>query len=420
MSLIRYGVLILVFLMASQIHAEELKLLNWNVKTGSIEQIAKRKRNIAMVPEGRTPDILILQEINSFASAQLVADFMGFKRPHIAVSDFGDDSEIIFFGFETAVVSNIPIKSVHEYQQPRIKSNGTVIPDPNGPIVIEPNGEITIFTNKNVTTLTVPKDIITDPVNASESISRGLLRVELENGLVIYPVHFKSNIPRLCNELRELSDGLSAIRYFKNNIPEVSIRASKAITAIESLARSKVDGKVNPDPSINSKPTQETLRAFANGHAKTAASRENAAAALMKLVSADLRDTTIKGVVVAGDFNTPLNEPSKTGQNLSQDCMPAKLSCTLKKVENTCIGEDGFDDTHHILQSGIVEGTKLIPLFTNSESTHTGAGFVNSPIDNVYVSEQISVTRPARVVRGSDEIAFGSDHFPIEVYISVD
>ena len=230
----------------------------------------------------------------------------------------------------------------------------------------------------------------------------------------------KSNIPSICGELRDLSSGLSAARFFQQAIPETKDRAREVVLAIERLARTKVDGKKNKLPSIGSKKTQEMLAAFTDGHRKTAASRENTAAALMKLVGKDLADASVKAVMVAGDFNTPLQEPSKTGTDLDQDCMPQPLSCTLSQVPDNCGVQDGFDDTHHILQSGIVDGAKLTPLLNINESTHTDNKFAPSPIDNIYVSSGVTVIKPAKLVKGSGEVAFGSDHFPIEVHVSID
>lgn len=48
-----------------------------------------------------------------------------------------------------------------------------------------------------------------------------------------------------------------------------------------------------------------------------------------------------------------------------------------------------------------------------------GLMFAPSPIDTIYTGRDIKVVQSAKRVKGSGEIAFGSDHFPIQIHILV-
>ncbi len=402
--------LFLIFICKDAYSETKLRVVNWNVKAGSVENVLQRKAGISAL-KGRVPiDILVLQEINSFASVQLIAEYLGMKDSYIAVSNFGSDAKSIFLGLETAVISRVPIVAVSEYQQ---RFDGKL--DPNGPITIDSSGEIKFRVNEDIEELIVPQDVITDSNDAEKRVSRGLLRVELKNGLIIYPIHLKSNLPSLCfNVNRGLSDTLSSLNKIKVSVPEVSEKVDVAVEAIRKLVR--VDG-TNKE-AITRRLVQEKLPGFTEMHAATAASRENGTAALAKLVASDLKNKNVKGIIVAGDFNTPIDEPSKTGIDLKVDCMPQPMSCDTKIVPDTCGDKDGFDDTHFILSGGVVGGLKMKAMFTKAEPTHTGEDFAESPIDNIYVAGGIaSKVVGARILKGSGEIAFGSDHFPLEVKV---
>jgi len=414
---------IIALFLTKNTYASELRIINWNVNAGSVENVAKRKDNFVELGGNQAPDILILQEINSFAAAQLIAKYMGMKDSYLGISNFGKDDEVIYFGLETAMISSIPIVSFDEYQQTVYdRGSKSWIQDPNGPITVSPSGEINYRVNESTHLLEVPADIVGED-NAKQRVSRGLLRVELENGLVIYPVHLKSNRPSLCSQISsEMSDAISNL----NKIEKSLVGEDKYLQRIDKAKKSlikiyKYNGGKNPD-ALGRPEIQRKLDAFTTMHALTAMSRENGAAALAKLVNKDLKSEKTKGIVIAGDFNTPLNEPSKTGQNLKEDsCMPKRLSCSTKKVINSCGDKDGYDDTHHILSGGVVDGLKMEPLFTDNKPSYIKSGYANSPIDNVYVNSQISdAVISSKMLKDTHGGAFGSDHFPLEITLSLE
>ena len=67
-------------LFASPVTAETLKVVNWNVKIGSVEEIAKRKSGISAVPEGKAPDVLILQENQLICSCSADSEVHGYEQ----------------------------------------------------------------------------------------------------------------------------------------------------------------------------------------------------------------------------------------------------------------------------------------------------------------------------------------------------
>lgn len=396
--------------------SDTISLLNWNVNAGTVENIAARRGGIEKLASEVTPDILVVQEVNSFAAVQLISKYLGMEDPYIAVSNFGKDSEIVYKGLEVAVASRFPIRSVTEYQN-EWSNTGQVVPDTNPPFMVK-NGEVELLGSDSIQPLIVPNDIITDPEKLKQPISRGLLRVALEKDdeeiIVVYPIHLKSNRTRLCGIKDEIQDVLWTVKKSKDALPSVESRLNDLDTAVRWSVRSTVHGKPNP-ASISSVKFQRESEAFLNSHRLVAIQRENAVAAVAKLVNDDLSHDQVKAVIVAGDFNTPLNEPSKTGADLNEDsCLPAKLDCNTKLVKDTCGDMDGYDDTHHILRGGIVNGLKMIPLFDKEEATYNSEDYAQSPIDNIYVVGKIAGGfQDARLLKGSGEVAFGSDHFPI-------
>lgn len=403
-----------VFSMGMSAQAESLRIATWNVKEGSVENLLLRREGLKAAGKKIRADVMIVQELNSFASAQYLANAMEMSDVDIAVSNFGSDAEIIFFGFETAVISKVPIVSIDEWQQ-RVYVKKKRIPDPNGPILISRDGTITPKKTDAKHVLKVPSDIISDPKAREAGVSRGVMRVELDNGLVIYPVHLKSNLASLCGLVgRDLSDALRSLEKVGAAVPSVASQSASAIETIKNFTRAKKNKN-----AITRRVIQEKLPEFAASYARTAQNRENAAAFIAKKVKADL-DAGLT-VIVAGDFNTPINEPSKTGTDLESDCVPTPWSCNTKKVVNSCSARDGFDDTLHILSGGVVDGVELLPLFRKDEPTHIKPGFANSPIDNILIGGPLaSKASDAKKVVGSGDASFGSDHFPLVTVLTLD
>lgn len=122
-----------------------------------------------------------------------------------------------------------------------------------------------------------------------------------------------------------------------------------------------------------------------------AAKRELVAAAVADSVNDDLGFFPNHVHLVAGDFNVGHSDTSKNGVDVADD-------------EN-----DGYDDTHAILNGGIVDGLKMRNLIGHITSP-TFPGFPGTPIDNIYVAGTLaSGMQNGRVL----EDTFGSDHRPV-------
>ncbi|WP_217350581.1 hypothetical protein [Ruegeria sp. HKCCD7255] len=413
--------------------AETINIVNWNVEQGSVENVIRRKEDFEQAANDATgfgtPDILILQEINSVASAQEIASNMGMANPHVVVSDFGKDSEVIFFGLEVAVASTITVVSVTEYQHEKTTSGSFNAKFADGPFWVKPDRSIELLGDDAIADIEVPEGILPEHSSGAPRnmrVTRGLLRVELENGLIIYPVHFKSNNPAICFEVnRNLSDARRNLRRIKEKIPSYENDIDAALSPLDDLY---LKGSVR---SLRKQENQQELRGFTESHLDNAVSRENAAAALMWLVAKDLEDGT-KTVIVAGDFNTPLIEPGKAGTDLNIECVPTPLDCETKIVPETCeagTGPDGFDDTHFIMQSESISGASMRPLIDPNIPTYANDGFQLSPIDNIYIAGRLAsaelqgvrVGEREHVVDSNGDVVpgkftvFGSDHFPLQL-----
>lgn len=412
--------------------SEEINILNWNVEQGSIENIIRRTDDFQELAKvSGTPDVMIVQEINSVASAIKIAEHMNIESPHIAVSDFGHDEEIIFFGFETAVISRYPIVSVTEYQhKTRPNSKAVTRAFENTPFLVDETGVIALAPQESAKDIKIPKKLFGRMSKGRNfRVSRGLLRVELANGLVIYPVHLKSNLPAICGQVnRDLSGARSNLNKIARQLPEYSREIAEAKHKLDLLYLKELNKSQNLH-SLRNTDLQERLPAFTDAHLQNAVNRENTVAALAKLISKDLKNDQLT-VIVAGDFNTPISEPSKTGTNIEEDCLPKPLSCSTKIVPNSCEGKDGFDDTHHILNSGIAFGVQMKATFDGAQ-TYSNDGFAPSPIDNIYIAGRMAKLDSQAVRLGDREpvlnsegkqvkgkfTVFGSDHYPLRLRI---
>ena len=144
---------------------------------------------------------------------------------------------------------------------------------------------------------------------------------------------------------------------------------------------------------------------------RRARTREAAAGAVAALAAKDR--LAGKQVFVAGDFNTPLDEPCKTGTKLDEDFEPM-MGCATRIEPTSCGTKDGFDDTFAILTSGVIDGTKLRVPTQGLGRTYIKGNFVDSPIDNVLTSMDRPFTAQKILESGSNP-AFGSDHAPVLV-----
>ena len=113
----------LLLFFASAGPASAFSLVTWNVAEGSVENVTRREGDIGRLGallrarlQGQLPDVVVLQEVTSYAAATRMARALGFSKAMVATSDSGNDREIWPFALEIAIVTTRPIVSVTSYQ----------------------------------------------------------------------------------------------------------------------------------------------------------------------------------------------------------------------------------------------------------------------------------------------------------------
>lgn len=379
------------------VNAFAFSLATWNAAGASVESIADRKDDVKALGAayraelGKLPDVVVLQEITSFAAARKIADYLGYKDATIITSDVGDDREIWPFALEIAVITTENISAVDVFQSLRMKRNKPV--PPRAPFIEDQKtGSVR---KGNAQEIEIPQIIM---ASNSEKPSRGVLRVELAD-LVIYGVHLSSSGLSACRAWQTASDA-----YGLQKLAE-SFGLGDQAKAIQDAKDAVLEyAKAIPKEGVSAT-VDETL--------KRAKKREAAAAAISILARADVSEG--KSVYVAGDFNTPVSEKCKTGTKLAEDATP-QASCKIKITPDTCGAVDGYDDTIAIFSKGLAGGPEFSVLTKDLDRTYTKGGFVNSPIDNILAAGP-GAQKPHTVGRIEgpkvNGKVFGSDHYSV-------
>ncbi len=154
----------------------------WNIDGVEKSVDALRANSQRMLSDVGPLDVLVLQEVISAEQVGEIAEAMGF--PFWAISDFSPPLSITQNGYaslEVAVLSQIPMKSAVEWD--------TTGREPTG------DGYRPRSSDQNLETAELDIKI---PVGDPRP-SRGFLRVELEGGLTVYAVHWKSSRNESCN-----------------------------------------------------------------------------------------------------------------------------------------------------------------------------------------------------------------------------
>ncbi|WP_440658728.1 endonuclease/exonuclease/phosphatase family protein [Ensifer adhaerens] len=378
--------------------ANAFTLATWNAAGGTVESIAEREDDVKRLgaeyrkAANALPDVLVLQEITSFAAARKIADFLGYKDATIATSNVGDDSEVWPLALEIAIISKQPFVSVDSFQTLKVV-RGVKQPPERPFIESQATGVLTKGTGNEVQ---IPSAITA--IN-TENPSRGILRVELGDGTVVYGVHLASSGLATCRAFDTATSARDLEQLARSfGLDEDAAAVGRARDAVLAFHRAI------PDTGIPAT-VNETL--------KRAKQREAGAGAVSALASADV--AAAKSVYIAGDFNTPLNEPCKTGSKLGEDFAP-QIGCKPGVTPNTCGPTDGYDDTFAILTGTLVGSAELMVLTKHLDRTYVKPAFVNSPIDNILVggpaakkAHQVSKIKEDP----KDNKVFGSDHFSV-------
>jgi endonuclease/exonuclease/phosphatase family metal-dependent hydrolase len=343
--------------------AAPLKVVSWNAEAGMYEAIQKRGDEIRALNRDLAPDVLILIEITGVEELRRIAGFLGWEHYHAVISDFEDVKDSAFAGLEVAVISKVPIASVTEYD---------ASPEGESATVLGTFGEV-IADEKELSSLGIAH---VAPMAKSD---RGTLRVDLDNGLTIFPVHLKANTNSACADLSAM---MSAYRRMGAEVPA-------EITAFHESGFPKA----------------------VEDHLLNAVKRERVIAAVTLL--ADQAVSEGKTALVVGDFNTSF-EPGKAGSGFV-DC--ALLPYTCEKVPfpaAACVG-DGYDDTFSILKTPLIGTTPWVFLTETLGRTYNDNAFADKAIDHIAVPKA-KASLFTTATKGSD--TYGSDHFPIMTVFS--
>ncbi|MEM8550006.1 MAG: endonuclease/exonuclease/phosphatase family protein [Verrucomicrobiota bacterium] len=154
----------------------------WNV-SGAEKSPDEIKTSIQqMVAETGVPDVLALQEVIDEDQVIAAAEALGLD--FWVMSDFSPPVHITknpFRSLEVAVISSMPIESAGEWDLTGQGDNGdNFAPRPSSDLI--PTSELEVTVNLGQT-----------------RPSRGFLRADLENGIAVYSVHWKSSLGESCN-----------------------------------------------------------------------------------------------------------------------------------------------------------------------------------------------------------------------------
>ena len=339
------------------------KIVSWNVSPTFYEGLELRKHDFQQLNEQLRPDILILVEVSGAIEAQMIADQLGWDDYYLAVSDWSIARTNAYFSLEAAVISKVPITNVVEYDT-----------QPESVVPVIHNGELTQIpvTEKKLSSAGIPH--FGDTLAQTD---RGTMRVDLANGLSIFPVHLKSNRNNACFDLRDI------IR----NLEKYGFPVSPALR--ESYERG--------------------FAAATDAHLNNARKRERVIASVARVAGIAFEDGLIP--VIAGDFNTAF-ESGKYGIDPS-DCELAEFSCAKGPFpKQACSNGDGFDDTLGILEKGLT--SKITWQFVSRDfpRTYDDSAYANLAIDHIAVPED---TRDHFTAPGVGDKTFGSDHYPLMV-----
>ncbi|WP_421365843.1 hypothetical protein [Agrobacterium tumefaciens] len=361
-------------LTATSAAADPVKIVSWNIGPGLEEPMLERKGDFASLDAELKPDVIVMVEVIGRRGAEIAAQNLGWSQYHVAVSDFAFAKTDVFQGLEVAVISKIPIVSVTEYD---------VTPDGNTHDVFGTSGTVTVA-EKLLTSSGISN------VEPTGGFDRGTLRVDLSNGLTIFPVHLKSNNNGACSSATSARSTLSGMQ----------------ITVPPALQ----------DAILNGFPKQVAA------DKRNAAERERVIAAVKKV--ADEAVAEGRTVVIAGDYNTSF-EPGKVGSEFA-DCDLQPFECKQAPFKASACTGDGFDDTFAILSKPLVGSARFSVLTEGLGRTYEDKVFADAAIDHIAVdaerasafrAPQLTCQEPdpkgatAKTVRACG--LHGSDHFPI-------
>jgi endonuclease/exonuclease/phosphatase family metal-dependent hydrolase len=344
--------------------AAETTIVSWNMAPRLLEGLERRVDDIRVMDAVLKPDVLVLIEVAGQMEAKRIAEILGWQTYFGVVTNWSLMTTQVNFAIETAVISKIPIERVIEMD---------ASPDSVHP-AFGTGGE----DNAGIPVSEVELSATGIPgVNPLARTDRGTMRVDLANGLTIFPVHLKSNLNSSCALADSVREGLE-------------------------------DLGLDVPPEVIGLYERGSDRA-GDDHRLNAIKRERVVAATK--VAADAAVAEGRRVLIAGDFNTAV-EPGKAGSTFA-DCDLQPFSCEPAPFPaSACSTGDGFDDTLAILEEPLVGETIWRVLTRDLPRTYNDEAYADRAIDHFAVPADQAM-HYSGVARGPD--SFGSDHFPIVV-----
>jgi hypothetical protein len=335
---------------------------------GLYEAIEDRTDDLVSLDQTLEPNVIVLIEVAGINEVRLLAESLGWPEWYAAVSDGMKLTTQTSTAIETAVISRLPIEQVIEYDtRPEQRWH---------PVITSamPDGDPAVA----VTEVELSSRGIAG-VDPTAGTDRGTMRVDLEGGLSIFPVHLKSNINGVCFDARDAAGLLDDLGLAP--LPELAaiLSGGNADTAAE-------DG-------LNAKKRERVIAAI-------------------KQVADEAALTRI--VVLAGDYNTSF-EAGKVGSGFG-DCPLQPYSCSPAPFPASMCQGDGFDDTFAILTGPLVGTTAWTVLTEDLGRTYDDDAFADRAIDHLAVPQS---NAQAFTGVGKANDTFGSDHFPIFINYTV-
>ena len=163
----------------------DTKVVVWNTQASLEERTEERLDDFKGFAEATDPDVIVLIEMSGEGSVESFVSQLDWDEAYSVTSDLATLSTNVFFALEMAVVAKIPIESVVEYD--------TSV-DGFHPVRTKSGDVLDLVSEEQLMSDGIPHFGQT-----LSSRDRGTMRVDLENGLSIFPVHLKSNRVSACS-----------------------------------------------------------------------------------------------------------------------------------------------------------------------------------------------------------------------------
>ncbi|MGH1351230.1 MAG: hypothetical protein ACRBBN_10525 [Methyloligellaceae bacterium] len=200
--------IILFFSGFTPVMAKPFKIVSWNVSPLLSEGIRLRTKQIQKLNADLKPDVIVLVEVVGRDEAILMAKALGWKHYYGVVTNWGKVYGTPYFGLEAAVISKTPITRAIELDA-------------------SPDGFHKGFSHEgDVEGIVSEEALSSDGISHIETLARtdrGTMRVDLDNGLTIFPLHLKSNRVGECIDLG------NALKTFRKRGLSIPGRGSKAL-----------------------------------------------------------------------------------------------------------------------------------------------------------------------------------------------